>query len=317
MANKNAKHLYEAIPECVAGCFDISVAATGCGDTDYDCWCYKPNHQTVVDTLEQCLGNRERRTQKKCTEDDMFEYENSYWKICEQYWEPYGTATEPTSFPTSPATKTSITSTASTKAATTDATSTSPPELETTSVEESSWTTAIATQSGDSEAAEASGNPEPVASSSGLSSGGKAGVGVGVALGVILLGIAIFLWLRERRKRRDVEEKLREAEVEKANAIQAGSYGNHFMYEMEGDRPHAEELRGSMRTPELGAGGRKSASMTDVAPVSPSDNDKDSTFSTRSYEWPISPESPSRNAPGTAGTLGELRDNDTPKPAAP
>jgi hypothetical protein len=89
------------------------------------------------------------------------------------------------------------------------------------------------------------------------------------------------------------------------------------MYEMEGDRPHAEELRGSMRTPELGAGGRKSGSMTDVAPVSPSDNDKDSTFSTRSYEWPISPESPTRNAPGTGGALGEVRDNDTPKPTAP
>ncbi|KAL6923616.1 hypothetical protein ACHAPO_007853 [Fusarium lateritium] len=313
MANKNAKHLYETIPECVAGCFDISVAATGCGDTDYDCWCYKPNHQTVVDTLEQCLGNRERRTNKKCTEDDMFEYENSYWKICEQYWEPYGTATEPTSFPTSPATKTSITSTASTEAATT----TTSAESETTSVEESSWTTAIVTQSGDSEAAEASGNPEPVAPSGGLSSGGKAGVGIGVALGVILLGVAIFLWLRERRKRRNVEERLRVAEVEKADAIQAGGYGPHVMYEMEGDRPHAEELRGCMRTPELGAGGRNSASVTEVALVSPSDNDKDSTFSTRSYEWPISPESPSRNAPGTSGTLGEVKDNNTPRPAAP
>ncbi|KAM0298527.1 hypothetical protein ACHAPM_008597 [Fusarium culmorum] len=312
MANKNAKHLYEAIPECVSGCFDISIAATGCGDSDYDCWCYKPNHQTVVDTLEQCLQNRERRTKKKCTEDDMFEYENSYWKICEQYWEPYGTATEPTSFPTSPATKTSITSTASAETATT-----SPPEPETTSVGESSWTTAIATQSGDSEAAEASGNPEPVAPSSGLSSGGKAGVGVGVALGVILLGVAIFLWLRERRKRRNVEEQLKVAEVEKANAIQAGGYSQHYMYEMEGDRPHAEELRGSMRTPELGAEGRPSTSVTDVAPVSPSDNDKDSTFSTRSYEWPISPDSPSRNAPGTAGTLGEVKDNNTPKPTAP
>lgn len=242
----------------------------------------------------------------------MFEYENSYWKICEQYWEPYGTATEPTSFPTSPATKTSITSTASAEAATT-----SPPEPETTSVGESSWTTAIATQPGDSEAAEASGNPEPVAPSSGLSSGGKAGVGVGVALGVILLGVAIFLWLRERRKRRNVEEQLRVAEAEKANAIQAGGYSQHFMYEMEGDRPHAEELRGSMRTPELGAEGRRSTSVTDVAPVSPSDNDKDSTFSTHSYEWPISPDSPLRNAPGTAGTLGEVKDNNTPKPTAP
>lgn len=128
--------------------------------------------------------------------------------------------------------------------------------------------------------------------------------------------MAIFLWLRERRKRQNVEEKLKAAEVEKAHAIQAGGYVNTVMYEMEGDRPHAEELRGSMTTPELGAR-PKSGSMTEVAPVSPSDNDKDSTFSTRSYEWPISPESPNRNAPGTAGTLGEVRDNNTSKPAAP
>ncbi|RGP74243.1 hypothetical protein FLONG3_6155 [Fusarium longipes] len=313
MANKNAKHLYQSIPECVAGCFDISVAATGCDDTDYDCWCYKPNHQTIVDTLEQCLGNRERRTSKTCTEDEMFGYENSYWKICEQYWEPYGTAIEPTSYSTASTTKTSKTSTESARAATT----TSSIEAETTSVEESSWTTIIATQSGDSETAEASGDTEPAAASRGLSSGGKAGVGIGVALGVILLGVAVFLWLRERRKRRNIEEQLRVAEVEKADAIQAVSYGNMPMYEMEGDRPHAEELRGCMRTPELSAAGRRSGSLTEVAPVSPSDDDKDSTFSTRSYEWPISPDTPTRNAPGTAGALGEVKDNNTPKPAAP
>jgi hypothetical protein len=72
MANKNAKHLAEVIPQCVAGCFDIGVAATGCDDNDYDCWCYKANHQTVVDTVEVCLINQKRRTQKECTDDEMF-----------------------------------------------------------------------------------------------------------------------------------------------------------------------------------------------------------------------------------------------------
>ncbi|KAJ4012766.1 hypothetical protein NW752_006034 [Fusarium irregulare] len=309
MANKNAKHLAEVIPQCVAGCFDIGVAATGCDDDDYDCWCYKANHQTVVDTVEVCLINQKRRTQKECTDDEMFQYENSYWKICEQYWEPTGTATEPTSYPTAPAT-----SLASTKS--TDATTATSLAAEETATEISSWTTAIATQSGDSEAAEATGPSETESTSGGLSSGGKAGVGVGVALGVILLGVAIFLWLRERRKRRNIEEKLRVAEVEKAEAVQTGGYGPHVMYEMEGDRPHAEELRGSMRTPELGAE-RKSDSVTEVAPVSPSDNDKDSTFSSRSYEWPISPESPNRDGAGNAGSLGEVKDNNTPKPPAP
>ncbi|KAF4423798.1 hypothetical protein FACUT_10409 [Fusarium acutatum] len=312
MANKNAKSLYEAIPECISGCFDISVANTGCAKDDYDCWCYKPNHQTIVDTLDQCLSNKERKTKKKCTEDDEFEYENSYWKICEQYWEPYGTATEPTSFPTA------VSSTASAapttlKVSTTVATTAS--SGETAAAEESTWTSLAPTETGDSEQAQASDEADIVTPThSGLSQGGKAGVGVGVAIGVILIGIAVFLWLRERKRRRSVEEQLRIFELEKANASQEGYYVSKGLYEMEGDRPHAEELRGCMRTPELGAAETtKSSSMTHARPVSPSDDDRDSSFSTRSHSWPISPESPSRQE---SRGLGEITDNNTAKPAA-
>ncbi|KAF5677062.1 hypothetical protein FDENT_9310 [Fusarium denticulatum] len=293
MANKNAKSLYEAIPECISGCFDISVANTGCATDDYDCWCYKPNHQTIVDTLEQCLSNKERKTKKKCTEDDEFEYENSYWKICEQYWEPYGTATEPTSFPTA------VSSTASAalttlKVSTTVHTTAS--SEETAAADESTWTSLAPTETGDSEQAQASDEADTVTRThSGLSPGGKAAVGVGVALGVILIGIAVFLWLRERKRRRSAEEQLRIVEIEKTNASEEGYYVSKGLYEMEGDRPHAEELRGCMRTPELGAAEMtKSSSVTHVGPVSPSDEDRDSSFSTRIHSWPISPESPGR-----------------------
>ncbi|KAL5608080.1 hypothetical protein FOBRF1_008577 [Fusarium oxysporum] len=313
MANKNAKSLYEAIPECISGCFDISVATTGCAKDDYDCWCYKPNHQTIVDTLGQCLSNKERKTKKKCTEDDEFEYENSYWKICEQYWEPYGTATEPTSFSTAVSSTASAAST-TLKVSTTVATTAS--SEETAAAEESTWTSLAPTETGDSEQAQASDEADAVTPThSGLSPGGKAGVGVGVAIGVILIGIAVFLWLRERKRRRSVEEQLRIVEIEKANASQEGYYASKGLYEMEGDRPHAEELRGCMRTPELGAAETtKSSSVTHVGPVSPSDNDRDSSFSTRSQSWPISPESPGRQE---SRGLGEITDNDTAKPAAP
>ncbi|KAF5647277.1 hypothetical protein F52700_1579 [Fusarium sp. NRRL 52700] len=312
MANKNAKSLHEAIPECISGCFDISVANTGCAKDDYDCWCYKPNHQTIVDTLEQCLSNKERKTKKKCTEDDEFEYENSYWKICEQYWEPYGTATEPTSFPTAASSTASAAST-TLKVSTTIATTAS--SEETAAAEESTWTSLAPTETGDSKQAQASDEAGAVTSThSGLSPGGKAGVGVGVAIGVILIGIAFFLWLRERKRRRSVEEQLRIVEIEKANASQEEYCVNKGLYEMEGDRPHAEELRGCMRTPELGAAETaKSSSVTHVGPVSPSDDDRDSTFSARSHSWPISPESPSRQEPRG---LGQITDNNTAKPAA-
>ncbi|KAG5753252.1 hypothetical protein H9Q69_004826 [Fusarium xylarioides] len=311
MANKNAKSLYEAIPECISGCFDISVANTGCANDDYDCWCYKPNHQTIVDTLEQCLSNKERKTKKKCTEDEEFEYENSYWKICEQYWEPYGTATEPTSFPTAVSSTASAAST-TLKVSTTLATTAS--SEETAAAEESTWTSLAPTETGDSEQAQASDEADIVAPThSGLSPGGKAGVGVGVAFDVLLIGIAVFLWLRERKRRRTVEEQLRIVEIEKANASQEGYYVSKGLYEMEGDRPHAEELRGCMRTPELGAAEMtKSTSKTHVGPVSPSDEDRDSSFSTRSHSWPISPESPNRQE---SRGLGEITDNNTAKPA--
>ncbi|KAF5598207.1 hypothetical protein FPANT_3836 [Fusarium pseudoanthophilum] len=265
MANKNAKSLYEAIPECISGCFDISVANTGCATDDYDCWCYKPNHQTIVDTLEQCLSNKERKTKKKCTEDDEFEYENSYWKICEQYWEPYGTATEPTSLPTAVSSTASGAST-TLKISTTVATTAS--SEETAAVDKSTWTSLAPTETGDYEQAQVSDEADTVTpTQNGLSPGGKAGVGIGVALGVILIGIAVFLWLRERKRRRSAEEQLRIVEIEKANSSEEGYYVHKGLYEMEGDRPHAEELRGCMRTPELGAAEiTKSSSVTHVGP---------------------------------------------------
>ncbi|RSM11612.1 hypothetical protein CDV31_006715 [Fusarium ambrosium] len=101
MAHSNAAELAKAVPECVSGCFNIGVAATGCGEDDFDCWCYDKNHETVVDTMSECLGNRERKLNESCSEDEIFQMENSYWKICEQYWEDYGTATEPATKSTS------------------------------------------------------------------------------------------------------------------------------------------------------------------------------------------------------------------------
>ncbi|KAF4995811.1 hypothetical protein FGRMN_4873 [Fusarium graminum] len=311
MANKNAKALYGAIPKCYTSCFDISVANTGCPTDDYDCWCYKHNHQTIVDTLEECLINQKNRTGKQCTKDDQFDYEQSYWKICEQYWESYGTATEPKSYPTTPATSSEISSTTTKVSTTAEPTTTSSPE---TAAAESSWTTsAEPTETGDSELAEASGLAEPTAApeSSGLSAGGKAGVGVGVALGLLLIGAAIFLWLRERRKRRNIEDRLRVVEEEKANTPYGGGYSNNVMYEMEGDRPHAEELRGSMGTPEMCAATTvKSGSITEYDPTSPMDHDKDSTYSGRSQSWPISPDSPNRES----RVLGEIPLGSEPKP---
>ncbi|KAM0247956.1 hypothetical protein ACHAP5_003740 [Fusarium lateritium] len=320
MASKNAKALYEAVPKCISPCFDKALANTGCPDEDYDCWCYKHNHQTVVDSLEICLKGVEVKTGKTCSKDEHYDFEQSYWGICKEYWEPTGTATDPKSYPTSPATSSDsdISSKTTLEVSTTEAaTASSATEESTTSAFESSWTTtADATETGDSELAEASGAAESASSnSSGLSSGGKAGVGVGVALGLLLIGAAIFLWLRERRKRRSIEERLRVIEEEKANAPYGGGYGNNVMYEMEGDRPHAEELRGSMKTPELGAGETvKSGSVTEFDPVSPSDNDKDSTFSSRSQDWPISPESPTRHEPRG---LGAMPSNSVNRPAAP
>ncbi|KAJ4270189.1 hypothetical protein NW762_001865 [Fusarium torreyae] len=286
MANPNAATLSKAIPDCMSSCFNLSIAATGCDDGDYDCWCYAKNHQIVVDTMEQCLANQERKLDKTCSKQDQFGYENSYWKICEQYWEPTGTATEPTGSATSTS-KISVSQTtlASSLAETT------------TSIEDFSTSTVNPSQTHDSEQAEASGeaNGVTVQKQNGLSTGAQAGIGVGVALGVILIGVAVFLWLRERHRRRSLEEQLKIAEVEKANGGNGPTYQNHF-YEMEGDRPHAEELRGCMRTPELGtAQTLKSGATTEVGPVSPTASHQDSEFSTHSLDWPISPESLARD----------------------
>lgn len=72
MANSNAAKLADNIPECVKSCFDNGVAATGCDDSDFDCWCYDKNHQTIVDTMYQCLDNQKAKLSKSCSKDDMF-----------------------------------------------------------------------------------------------------------------------------------------------------------------------------------------------------------------------------------------------------
>jgi hypothetical protein len=72
MAHSNAAELAKAVPECVSGCFNIGVAATGCGEDDFDCWCYDKNHETIVDTMSECLDNRERKLKESCSKDEMF-----------------------------------------------------------------------------------------------------------------------------------------------------------------------------------------------------------------------------------------------------
>ncbi|KAM5350445.1 hypothetical protein ACJ41O_006950 [Fusarium nematophilum] len=75
MAKANAKQLLDRIPSCVKGCFQNGVDATGCNEADYDCYCYKRNHQIVVGAMEICLTNQERRLEKNCTEEEMFRYQ--------------------------------------------------------------------------------------------------------------------------------------------------------------------------------------------------------------------------------------------------
>ncbi|KAI8723267.1 CFEM domain-containing protein [Fusarium sp. LHS14.1] len=72
MAHSNAAEFAKAVPECVSGCFNIGVAATGCGEDDFDCWCYDKNHETIVDTMSECLDNRERKLKESCSKDEMF-----------------------------------------------------------------------------------------------------------------------------------------------------------------------------------------------------------------------------------------------------
>ncbi|KAK7403086.1 hypothetical protein QQX98_011151 [Neonectria punicea] len=293
MANANAKQLIASIPECVSGCFENGVAATGCDEDDYDCYCYANNHQTIVDTMEVCLKNKERRLDETCTDDDMFrmlnilpeqldydsreaiEMENRYWTVCKEYWEPTGTAVEPASATMTP-TKTASTS-SSRITATTFTTSTS-----TTS------TSSQGPSSVDPESAESTDTiSNPKNEDGGLSTGAQAGIGVGVGVGlaVILLGVAIFLWMRERKKRRTLEEKL--AEANNASAVRGMGYVNDKgdVFEMEGDRPHAEELRGDMRTPELN--GISHVGQVNHAPSSPKSVSTGTTVSS-----PSSPRSP-------------------------
>lgn len=234
MANANAKELIASIPECVSGCFQNGVAATGCETDDYDCYCYADNHQTIVDTMSVCLDNRERKLDVKCTDDEMFQMENRYWMVCEQYWEPTGTATEPASA-TMTSTTSKSTSTSSHLTIITSTSSSKPSSIDPEPSRSTDTSSDIKTEN----------------NTGGPSTGAKAGVSIGVSLAGILLAILIFLWIRERRKRRRLEEKL--VEANEASVVRGMGYMNEKgdIYEMEGDRPYIEELRGDMRTPEL------------------------------------------------------------------
>ncbi|KAJ3522389.1 hypothetical protein NM208_g12877 [Fusarium decemcellulare] len=284
MAHPNAAELAKAIPSCVSGCFNIGVAATGCDDNDYNCWCYEKNHETVVDTMTECLDNRERKLDKSCTDDEMFEMENSYWKICEQYWETYGTATEPTAQATAPP-KTTLTS-----ALRTSATATSIAELP---------------QSTDPSQTAGSDLPqmteEASNESSGPSKGAQAGIGIGVGLGAILIAIALFLWWRERRQRYELQRQLQAATDRKLSNDGMIVYEKGGLYEIEGDRPHCEELRGDMRTPELNARPMSNLNGRD-GNISSEETDLGTSLSISSLDGP---RYPGATSPG--GSSQELR----------
>ncbi|EEU40723.1 uncharacterized protein NECHADRAFT_90788 [Fusarium vanettenii 77-13-4] len=235
MAHSNAAELAKAVPECVSGCFNIGVAATGCGEDDFDCWCYDKNHETIVDTMSECLGNRERKLKESCSKDEMFQMENSYWKICEQYWETYGTATEPTTKSTS-VPKSSLTSS---RVSSITSTAELPQDTTKQSESENSDT------SRDADAASTK--------TRGLSIGAQAGIGIGITLGAILIAVAISLWLGERKRRQKLQDELQNAKKRKFSDDGFLIYEREGVYEMEGDLQHCAELRGCMRTPELPA----------------------------------------------------------------
>ncbi|KAF4976991.1 hypothetical protein FZEAL_6411 [Fusarium zealandicum] len=243
MAHSNADNLVKKIPKCVSHCFKFGVAATGCSDDDFDCWCYEKNHQIVVDTMAECLDNQERRLEKSCSDDEMFQMENSYWKICEQYWEPYGTATEPALSTTTTASKTTLTSSLRVSSQPTSSTTSVEPTT-TSSLSEQPQSTSESDTSQESESASLEGN--------GMSPGAQAGMGIGITLGVVLIAIAVFLWLRERKRRYNLEKQLREAEDVNSSRQDIFFRQRGEFYEMEGDRPRCGELRGDM-TPELKA----------------------------------------------------------------
>ncbi|KAI5463713.1 hypothetical protein BGZ63DRAFT_382103 [Mariannaea sp. PMI_226] len=228
MATKNAKDLINGIPSCVSGCFHNGVDAAGCNESDYDCYCYKASHQTIVDTMEVCLINRARSLGKNCTDDDMFQMQNRYWLVCEQYWEPTGTATEPAS-------ATSTLQTKSSKPVTTTAPVFSGSPASTTISE-------LAETSASSDASDAKFQDDK------FSMGAKIGVGIGISIAVIIIIAATFFWFRERRKRRVLEGQLAETRRDWETMSCVKQKGP--VHEMEGDRPLYPELR-EARTPEL------------------------------------------------------------------
>ncbi|KAM5360746.1 hypothetical protein ACJZ2D_013555 [Fusarium nematophilum] len=266
MAHPNSDDLVKKIPQCVSGCFNIGVAATGCSDDDFDCWCYEKNHQTVVDTMNECLDNRERRLDRSCSGDDMFQMENSYWKICEQYWEPYGTAAEPVS---ARATVVSTTFASSLR-----------PARTTASVAELPQNTRRPSQTTDTEVSLETSTEST--DSRRTASGAEAGIGIGITLAIVLLGIAVVLWLAEKRKRHKVQMELEQAKGTNSSTDNFSVYEKGGFYEMEGDRPHVEELQGDMKTLEMGAGSvARSLSTVDEVDLGTLADEKEFESSTR------------------------------------
>lgn len=203
--------------------------------------------------------------------------ENRYWMVCEQYWEPTGTATEPASATMTPESTTATAPVFTTKTTSTNRASTAQP---------------------DSSAAS-----NPAAADIGLSVGAQAGIGIGVALAVLLAALAVFLWFRERKKRRSLETKL----VEVNNSLNGLAYlaekkggSRSQVFEMEGEHIHRQELRGCARTPEL----KGSSPPPPVGVCGGGDDDNDGISTRYSYGTSTAGGSPRGYGAGIGVALG-------------
>lgn len=139
--------------------------------------------------------------------------------VCEQYWEPTGTATEPASA-TITATSAEFTSTSSSLPSPANSTTQTPdPSLD-----------------------------RQQEHHKGLLVRYQIAIGVSVSVTLLLVAAAVFLWFKERKKRRVLEEQ--HAQLRRTLSAENGK-GPFF--EMEGDERHVMELVGDPRAPELEA----------------------------------------------------------------
>lgn len=162
------------------------------------------------------------------TNNVHIDMEQNYWKICEQYWEPYGTAIQPeTARKTSPP-KTNLPSSAtSTNQPSTTSIAVSTSITEKSSITSVAISTTFSTQTSITSivGSETSTNPSIAPTNSatgagvvedstdsedtaeGLSPSAKAGTAVGATCAVLLLGAIVLLYLRRRRRRTKLEDE--------------------------------------------------------------------------------------------------------------